>query len=154
MLATAVVSLAGALSISSSQSTAMDVDAHALALARQLVEEVAARPFDPPAAGDVPGWSGGNRVKSTYDNVADFDGYGDTIAPSVVATLATTDRMTRAARTGYRRVVAFEYRATPAGSAALAGNLGLVTVTVQPDEDGAQPITLHRLVARYTVNRD
>src|SRR5690348_4490218 len=65
VLATAVVGLAGVLSVSSSQARAMDVDATSLALARQLMEEVLARPFDPPAVNDRAGWKSGNHDKSS-----------------------------------------------------------------------------------------
>jgi hypothetical protein len=152
VLATAVAGVAGALAISSSQSTALDVDSRAVALARQLLEEVLARPFDLPASNDQPGWTAGNHNKSSYDNIADFDGYADTVSPAMLLASAP-ERDLAATRRSYSRAVSFEYRNTPAGAAQANGPMGLITIQVTPVGVG-KPFTLHRLATRYTITRD
>jgi Tfp pilus assembly protein PilV len=147
-LAIAVVGLAGALSFAAGQDVQLDTDAAALSLARQLMEEVAARPFDAPASNDHAGWSAANFDKSAYDNVADYDGYTDTTTGG-----ASTAQGTGAVRQlTFTRTVGFAYRTTPAGAPAGSGNFGMVTVTVSADGAGT-PVVLHRLVSRFPVSR-
>jgi hypothetical protein len=151
VLATAVLGLAGALSVSSSQSRAMEADTTALALARQLMEEALARPFDAPATNDHAGWKAGNRDKSSYDDVADYDGYTDvTVAPSTGHSLGTIS----SAKINFHRAVTFTRRTSAGGGApAASGDFGLISVTVTPEAAGTEPITLHRLVCRVPVVR-
>jgi Tfp pilus assembly protein PilV len=147
-LAIAVVGLAGALAAASQQDTQLDADAAALSLARQLMEEVAARPFDAPASGDQAGWAGNNFDRSTYDNVADFDGYQDSTVPGA----ATGQGSATVRNLTFTRTVDFEYRASPAGAAAANGDFGMLTVTVTAANTGTN-VKLHRLVSRLTVDR-
>ena len=152
VLAIAVVGLAGALSVASSQSHALDADTTALALGRQLMEEVLARPFDPPAAGDHGGWNTGNHDKNSYDDIADYDGYSDVALEPSDGGGATMGAMASPGM-NFNRSVSFTYRATPGGAAAANGDFGMITVTVTPDAAGAGPVTLHRLVSRVPLGR-
>jgi prepilin-type N-terminal cleavage/methylation domain-containing protein len=152
VLATAVVGVASALAVSSSQATATDVDTRSVALARQLMEEILSRPFAAPSVGDQPGWSAGNHVKASYDNIADFNGYTDTVSPAAAA-VSSPKRELAASRVSYARQVSFEYRNSPSGAAVVSGEMGLLTVTIAPAGTGS-PYVLHRLVTRCTMLRD
>jgi Tfp pilus assembly protein PilV len=149
VLAIAALSIATALSACAQQSTAFDSDATALSLARELIEAVAARPFDPPGSGDQPGWGAGSQTCDNYDDISDFAGYTDTVA----ADQASSDGRT-AHSVSYHRTTTIGYRATPTGAdqASVSPSTGfaMVTVTVQP-ADGQRPaVTLTRLVTRVT----
>ena len=147
-LSIAVAGIAGALTFAMQQDVQLDTDAAALSLGRQLMEEIAARPFDAPVSGDHAGWNAGNADKSTYDNVADYNGYTDGTTPG-----ATSGQGTSAVRQlTFTRTVAFEYRSTPSGAASVSGDFGMVTVTVAADGAGT-PVVLHRLVSKYPVVR-
>src|SRR4051794_35772886 len=60
VLAIAVLGLCGALAAATRQTEALEVETRCMALAKQLMEEIASRPFDPPASNDQPGWGAGN----------------------------------------------------------------------------------------------
>src|ERR1051325_2152258 len=81
VLPIAVIAVSSALAVSSSQTNAMDVDARALSLARELLEQIAMCTFDPPAVGDMPGWVDGKIDKDAYDNISDFNGYTVPVSP-------------------------------------------------------------------------
>jgi hypothetical protein len=148
VLATVVVGVAGALSAASAQTTALDVDARAVSMARQLMERIAARSFDAPASGDQPGYAAGSSDLDTYDDIADFDGYFDTVGP-------TDPSGPPAARASYARAVSVQFRSAPAGPAVSGGDLALVTVTVSPSAARARDsVVLRRLFARFPVSRD
>jgi Tfp pilus assembly protein PilV len=148
VLAVAVVALATALGTTSSQARAFDVDAASLSLARQLMEEVLARPFDPPAYGDHAGWKTGNHNKSQYDDIGDFDGFTD------AAGFASNNGSGAAGGDlSFHRSVAFAHRATPGGADVADGDFGMITVTVTSDTRGTMPVTLDRLVCRAPLVR-
>lgn len=79
ILAVAVVGIAGMLAAAYQNSKDQVSSAEATQLARQLMEEISARPFEVPpgSASDAIGWSGGNRNRSTYDDILDYHGYTD-----------------------------------------------------------------------------
>lgn len=78
VLAVAVVGIAGTLAASYQNSRDEISSAEATQLARQLMEEISARPFKI-AEGELnaTGWSGGNTNRATYDDISDYDGYTD-----------------------------------------------------------------------------
>lgn len=79
VLAVSVVGVASALTASAKQSTGSSDNSECLAMSQALMEEIIARPFDPPESGDASGWYSGARKRGRYDNIADFNGYEDTI---------------------------------------------------------------------------
>jgi prepilin-type N-terminal cleavage/methylation domain-containing protein len=152
VLAIAVVGVAGVLTSASSQTRAMKDDLGAQALARALMEEVAAKPVAAPTSGDQAGWPS-NKNRATYDNIADYNGYTDSTDSSATTVATTLGGSTISFGDGgtYTRSVAFEYRATPSGAAAGTGNFGMITVTVS--SPNGHTTTLYRLVANTTVVR-
>jgi hypothetical protein len=155
VLAIAVVALATALGSASSQSRAMDVDAVSLSLARQLMEEILARPFDRPVAGDHAGWKAGNRNKGQYDDIADFNGFADDAGfPSNNAAGGGGGGIGfGAVDLSFHRSVTFTHRATPGGPDVADGDFGMIAVTVTSDMPGSMPVTLYRLVCRAPLVR-
>jgi prepilin-type N-terminal cleavage/methylation domain-containing protein len=99
VLAIAVVGIAGALGASFKQTSALDNDAAAVAVARALLEEAASKPFAASTAASKA--SAGNLDRSTYTNVADYHGYHDT-SPFTTFAGGTVDL-----GTGYTRSVTY-----------------------------------------------
>ena len=146
VLSFTVLGICGAMSAATGQSNAMEVEAHCLSMARDLMEQTASRSFDVPASNDHPGWSTGNRQVAHFDNIADFNGmlqYFDPVDPATRIT--DTIEISRA--------VSVQFRATPGGAANAAGNFAMITVTITPSAY-AGPVTLRRLVARTTIVRE
>src|SRR5436190_20655919 len=77
VLAAAVVGIAGSLSASYQQSAVHGDSAIALDLARELMEEVSAKPFDPATgATNAAGWPSVTD-RTLYDTIDDYNGYSD-----------------------------------------------------------------------------
>jgi Tfp pilus assembly protein PilV len=123
VLAISVVGIAAALACSSQQSLATDETAVTTALGKQLLEEIAAKPFPIAGVTTNPGWSAGNRDRSTYDDAADYNGYTDT---TPITTLAGA---TINPGGPYARSVAFVQRVNPSDTPG-NGDFGLITVSV------------------------
>lgn len=124
VLMISVVGIASTLASSSSESDSMNEMTTMVALGRQLLEEIAAKPFPIAGTTTVVGYTSGNHNRSTYDDVSDYDGYTDsspftTLSGSTVATAGI-----------YRRAVAFTRRTNPSDTPSSTGNFGLITVTV------------------------
>jgi hypothetical protein len=102
-------------------------------LARQLMEEIAAKPFGP-STPIVP------RASITYAN--QYNGYTDTTAG-----ITTLSGVTLSPGDGrlYTRSVTVANAATPNGSLAPTGDLQRVTVTVTTPS--GQTVTLRRLIS-------
>jgi prepilin-type N-terminal cleavage/methylation domain-containing protein len=98
--------------------------------ARGLMEEIASRPFVPPALSDKPGWSLGQTDRTQYDDVFDFDGYLDVLP---LADLSRSRVGEPESTPGYRRSVRVQPRSDPATPIALkeAAAFAYVEVTVQ-----------------------
>lgn len=146
VLAAVVVAVGASLSASVRQSAVLEQETTGLMLARQLMEEIAARPFLDPDTGTA---SSREASRALYDNVGDYAGYQDTIS---AAQPATTIQGKAAAVTGgkpYARSVAVQFRATATGTATSSGNFALVTVTVtMPD---GRNVSVSRMVANTTM---
>jgi hypothetical protein len=145
VLAIAVVGIAGPLAASAEQAEMIRERGTALVLARQLLEEIAAKPL---CDGGVtchlgPETGAGETSRDKYDSADDYHGYHD-----------STDRLTSlagqtvpfTAGATYARDVTVEYRATLAGNAATSGDFGLVTVAVTTPH--RQVISICRLLTR------
>jgi prepilin-type N-terminal cleavage/methylation domain-containing protein len=145
ILSIAVIGLGGALAASSKQTTNSSGGSIAQSLANELMEEICGRAFLPPASNDQPGYKAGNTDRSKYDNVADYDGYTDS------SPFRALNGDVVNVGGSYTRSVAFEYRATPSGTAVPSGDFGMVTVTVMGA--GGQSVRISRLVANTTLAR-
>ena len=146
VLAITVLGICSALTAASHQTEAMEVDACCLSLARQMMEEIASRGFDPPASQDQSGWAAGNTTTSVYDDIADFDGVDQQVAAA-----PNPERLTDTI--SFQRQVAVQFRATASGAANPTGDFAMISVTVTPSSHG-DPVTLHRLAARYKTIRE
>jgi prepilin-type N-terminal cleavage/methylation domain-containing protein len=146
VLAIAVLGLCGALAAATRQTEALEVETRCMALAKQLMEEIASRPFDPPASNDQPGWGAGNADRSLYDDVADYHKLDEQIVPSP-SPAHLIDSIS------FSRTTLVEFRATPTGAPDSAGDFAMISVTVTPSSH-ADPLTLHRLVTRSTLVRE
>ncbi|HZZ44638.1 MAG TPA: prepilin-type N-terminal cleavage/methylation domain-containing protein [Tepidisphaeraceae bacterium] len=127
VLAISVIAIGSSMTASVRQSAVIEEDSTSLLLARQLVEEIAAKPFLDPDTGTT---SSRESSRSLYDNVGDYDGYKDTVsAASPVTSLQGKTAAVTNNRT-YTRAVTVEFRTSPAGSAVTTGDFALITVTV------------------------
>ena len=144
VLAIAVVGVAGTIAASHQQTAALEEDSIAVAAARQLMEEIAAKPLA--AADATPGWSLGQKDRALYDTIGDYHGLDET---SPVATLEGV-KMTIGSRTFVRRVTV-TYPTSVFGTTVAAGEFAQIEVTVKGPVGRA--VTLKRLVARTTRER-
>jgi type II secretory pathway pseudopilin PulG len=144
VLAISVVGVAAALASSSRQSMATDEAAITTALGKQLLEEIAAKPFPIAGVTTNPGWSQGNQNRATYDDAADYNGYTDSTP------ITTLSGITIDPGANYTRGVTFVERINPSDTPG-AGDFGLITVTVT-GPSGASSI-FSRIVANVTAVR-
>jgi hypothetical protein len=124
-LAIAVVGVAGPLVASSGHASVARERGGALTLARQLMEEIAARPLCNGAPTALGPQLPGEDNPSKYDTIGDFHGYQD--SPSQFETSASGTGQGRAV---YRRSVSVEYRTAAFDPSATVTDFALVTVTV------------------------
>ncbi|MBV8780566.1 MAG: hypothetical protein JO353_04150 [Phycisphaerae bacterium] len=144
ILAISVVGIGSSLATSSSESDTTLEATTVSSLGRQLLEEIAAKPF-PSSTTTAPGWSGGNHNRSSYDDVADYDGYTDsspftTLAGGTVTTVGT-----------YTRAVRFTQRTNPSDTPSSTGNFGLISVTVTAPSGAV--CTFSTIISAYTQSR-
>lgn len=146
VLAIAVVGICGPLGAASEQSRAAREKNTALTLARQLMEEIAAKPLCDEGTICHLGPESGESTRAKYDSADDFNGYRDstTALKSLDGSTVPVD-----SKLEYTRRVKVEYRTSPSGSAATSGDYGLVTVTVQTP--GKQEINISRLLTRQSA---
>jgi prepilin-type N-terminal cleavage/methylation domain-containing protein len=146
VLAIATVGIVAPILAAGQQACVSDELTTASLLARQLLNEIASRPFlDPVLPGGPLGPGPGETSRALYDCVGDYSGYSDT-----TSTLATMDGVSVSSTAGgsFKRQVQAEYRTTPTGSAAASGDFIVVTVTVTTPSN--QLVTAQRLFANYT----
>lgn len=139
VLATSVIGVAGALSVSYQNSEGLDHSAVATALARQLLEEVTAKPYT-----DEDGSNDYRSIADYYDR------------PFTDATPGLTSRNGVELDVGgdevFTRQVAVQYRLTPDGTDVQWSELALVSVIVTPPLP-AQPVTLSQLVTADKIEQ-
>lgn len=147
-LAIAVVGIAGPLIAAHEQSGVVHERATALALARQLLGEIASKPLLDQGTSSNLGHEAnrGESDHTRYDSADDYHGYSDTTAgmrdlSGNVVGFADTNPYTRA--------VTVEYRATIAGPATTAGDFALVTVTVTSPRKAV--VKVSQLLTRHTL---
>ncbi len=121
----------------------------AATLARQLIEEIASKPFrDPLWPSSGPGPEPGETTRAAFSNVDDYHGYTDStttlIAINGVSTALPTERGV------FTRSVTVAYRDSPNGTPVSRGDFALVTVTVTMPS--GQTVSVHRLFSDYARN--
>jgi len=144
VLAICVVGVAAALASSSEQSMATDDAAITTALGKQLLEEIAAKPFPIAGVTTNPGWTDGNANRATYDDAADYNGYADSTPITTLSGVIINPGST------YKRTVTFVQRINPSDTPG-AGDFGLITVAVT-GPSGATTL-FSRLIANVTATR-
>jgi type IV pilus modification protein PilV len=165
ILAIAVIAIGASLSTTVKQTSVVEEDSTALLLARQLMEEIAAKPFTDPTSGTVTSnataltnavaaaaaATGSTPARATYNDVGDYHGYSDTV--DATTPIKSLQGKTAAATNGrkYTRAVTVEFRATPAGAAATTGNFALITVTVT--EPSKRTVSAWRMAANTTFQQ-
>jgi len=147
VLAAAVVGIAGSLSASYQQSAVHGDAATALDLARELMEEVAAKPFEPATgATNGAGWPSVTD-RTLYDTIDDYNGYEDSGVAIKMFSGSTVDASNGGT---FARRVTVE-NAVPTGLTGSASDFAIVTVTVRTGHDDA--VTLTQVCTRATVVR-
>jgi Tfp pilus assembly protein PilV len=155
VLALCVVSVAGVLSASHQQSQYLSHESQAISLGRELIEDIAATPFNDPddAASrdrgpDNPAEAAG---RSHFDNLDDFHAYTDTSDEIESLSGATVDASAGLGGT-FTRTATVSYREVPAGPTTDDGQYALVTVTVTTP--GGRDVTFHHLATAYSLLND
>lgn len=143
VLAIAVIAVSATLSASQAHVNAIENGSRAASLARQLMEEIAAKPFV--AVDATPGWPGVTS-RASYDTVNDYDGYTDTTPLPML-----DGEPSGAGGAGFTRSVTFHYPATLFGTTPHAGDFVIVDVAVR-DPSGVA-CTLRRLFAQVDLDR-
>lgn len=161
VLGMATVAIVGPIVTARQQTEAVAGVGAALALARQLMEEVAAKPYADPDDGNILlGPDAGETSRDLFDNVDDYHGYSDATKSlrSVDGDTVETVNATRAPAVAFARRVTVEYRAGPTGPSVAVGDFALITVSVKPvDEKGAavagEGVELSGLVTRVSLRK-
>ncbi len=143
VLAVCVMGVAATLAASSQQTQVMDESSIATMLGRQLMEEIASKPFPISGVTTNPGWPTSSD-RSTYDDAADYDGYTDQTPITTLSGQQIDPGGT------YTRSVAVTRRVNPSDTPGV-GNFALVTVTVT--EPCGKQAALSRLMANVTQSR-
>jgi hypothetical protein len=146
ILAIAVVGIAGPLGAASEQGKLLRERATALVLARELMEEIAAKPLLDGGTSCHQGPESGETSRALYDSADDYHNYHD-------ATSELRDLSGHAlgfSGDGYfNRDVTVTYRTTPAGADTTSGDFGVATVTVTTPHKLTVKIT--RLLCKETL---
>ena len=149
ILSLAVVGISNVMTVSYGQMTGQDSQSTALALARQLMEEISARPLVlPTGAGSNPGWASGVHDRRLYDTIDDYNGYTD--SSNSLTTLAGRS-VSIGGGTNYTRSVSVASGIRPVGhTVAPAADFVAVTVTVI---GGGRTVTLSEFVTATVIAR-
>lgn len=146
VLAIAVVGIAGPLGAASEQTKVLNERGTALTLARELMEEIAAKPLLDGGTTCHLGTESGETDRSKYDSADDYSGYHDS-----TTSLNNLSGQSVGFDTGalYSRDVTVQYRTSTSGTSAASGDFGLVTVSVTTPHK--QVITLSRLLCKEVL---
>ncbi len=142
VLAVAVIGVAATLSASHQNSAALETEAQAASLARQLIEEIAAKPLVLSDA--TAGWPA-DKDRRNYDSVNDYAGYEDE------SPFTMLDGQEIGAAGAFKRIVTLTSPNSLFGTTPPAGDFVIVKVAVQDGNGGG--CVLHRLVSRTTLTR-
>lgn len=150
VLAVAVVGISGLLSSSYAQSSRQEQSAITLSLARQLMEEIRARPLAlPDGSASLPGWSSGVTDHRLYDTVDDYNGYTD--QSNALTTLAGLSVNIGGGEI-FTRSVSVTSGVRPTGhTVAPSGDFAVVRVTVTSPR--GQSVTISQFLTKVNVER-
>ena len=139
-----VIGVAGALSSSYQQGNEVAASSTAVGLARQLMDEIVAKPF---SSSDALG--SGIGARSTYTSISAYNGYSDSSNALPLLEGGTLD-VTSAEN--FSRGVTVKVGAQPSiDMTTPASNFGIVTVTVTgPD---GEVVSVPEFVAEYSIPR-
>lgn len=165
VLGMATVAIVGPIMTARQQTDAVAGINAALALARQLMEEVASKPYADPDDGNILlGPEAGETSRELFDNVDDYHGYADatrtlrSVRGETVETASKAVTDPAAPAMAFARSVKVEYRAGPTGPTVAVGDFAMVTVSVKPvDEKGVAVagggVELSGLVTRVSLRK-
>jgi hypothetical protein len=148
LLAIAVVGIAGPLGAASEQSRQGQERGAALVLARELMEEIVARPLCDGGATCHLGPESSECDRTQFDSADDYNGYADTTKElkNYSNKSIPFDRANL-----YTRKVTVAYRASPSGASASAGDYAMVTVSVTSPH--GQVVRVWRLLTNENLIR-
>jgi Tfp pilus assembly protein PilV len=164
ILAVAMVGIGGSLSATVKQSAAVEQDSTALLLARELMEEIVAKPYMDPTSATITtatvaaanqtaaaSASLGHAVpaRAALNDVGDYNGYTDTIDSSHLATSLQGATASVTNNRKYVRAVAVQFRTSPSGTAVTSGDFAMITVTVTTQT--GQTVSISRLATNTTL---
>ena len=148
VLAASVIGIASTLSASYQQSSVRGNTANALALAQQLMEEIASKPMEVSGTNQL-GWSAGFTNRANYDTIDDYNGYTDVSSSITTGSGSTIDLGDGGS---YTRTVTVTSNARPSAiTTGVAQDFMLVTVTVSMPHD--QSVSISQLFTRVTMYR-
>jgi hypothetical protein len=145
VLAIAVVGIALQLSAAHQQAGAVREHNLSVLLAKQLLEEIAAKPLCDKGATCHLGPESGETSRSQFDSADDYHKYTD----DTQAIKDLTGAEIPFGGLTFRREVSVEYRTSPAGAPEQAGDFALVTVRVKAP--GGYTAKISRLLTRQKV---
>ena len=147
ILAVAVIGLVGPLTASSQQSEVMAQSSMALSLGRQLINEIASKPYTEPNGTIATGPQSGQTSRGQYDSIGDYNGYSD--STTAMKAVDGTSLSFGLGNDMYTRSVSVQYVKSPGGAAAgTTSNYALVTVTVTPP--AGPSVQLSRFITNAT----
>jgi Tfp pilus assembly protein PilV len=146
VLAIAVVGIAGPLGAASEQARAGAERGAALILARELMEEIVAKPLWDGGTSCHLGPESGETDRSKYDSVDDYNGYSDSTKELKNLSGQTVTYSTPAV---YSRNVKVAYRTSPNSASVSSGDFALVTVTVTSPHK--QVVQIWRVLTNETL---
>jgi Tfp pilus assembly protein PilV len=144
ILAFSVVGVLSMVNATYAQSRATVDDSFALSLARQLAEEMAAKPF---ARGPDAGWDAGVGNRNGYDDVFDYHGYTDSTSSLTTSSGQTVSAGFPAA---YTRTVTVQ-AGVSLPAVLRSSELALVTTTVTPTK--GRPVVVQKLITAADPRR-
>jgi type II secretory pathway pseudopilin PulG len=141
-----VIGVAAALSASYQQSQSVNTSSAAVTLARQLVDEIAAKPFVPT---DALGTGG---TRSTFTNVSAYNAYSDGTGAVNPLPLLEGGTLDVTGSQSYSRSASVTVGAKPSiDTASPTTDFGIVTVTVTAPD--GQIVQIPEFVANYSIPR-
>jgi type II secretory pathway pseudopilin PulG len=146
LLAIAVVGIAGPLGAAGEQSRQTEERGAAVVLARQLMEEIVARPLCDDGTTCHLGPESSECDRTQFNSADDYDGYSDTTRDlkNYSNKSISFDR-----NNVYTRNVTVAYRTSPTGSSVSSGDFGIVTVSVTTPHK--QVVKIWRLLTKETL---
>lgn len=146
ILAAAVVVIGGMVTAAMQQSRTLQQQSTALPLAKQLLEEISAKPLADPEGVVGLGPDSGEVTRELFDNIDDYHGYIDTSTAMVTSEGGSVELDATAP---FTRSVSVQYRndptTAPVGTLS-SGAFALVTVSVSPTAGKA--VTVSRLFSQ------